>query len=221
MCINCFTPSSHAGTEPHKGLGSIWIVLLTLTLSNAVTTALDIDYFPKREWEYSWILKQTLFPSRSWCTDTSELSGKKHIGSDSKCSRWGWSFPLCRVVLHQTITVWSLHLKPPHIHRQMTRTPGSVAFWLSPWCYCKFLGFFPEESEKHLWNLRVLWDGKGISSLIAGWTSPCYFLKHILRNCVLWGLGLKSCMYCCRQLMLQLSIQLFGHCGVYDNATKC
>lgn len=162
-----------------------------------------------------------LFPSRSWCTDISELSGKKHIGSDSKCSRWGWSFPLCRLVLHRTITVWSLHLKPPHTHRQMTRTLGSAAFWLSPWCYCKFLGFFPEESEKHLWNLRVLWDGKGISSLIAGWTSPCYFLKHILRNCVLWGLGLKSCTYCCRQLMLQLSIQLSGHCGVYDNARKC
>lgn len=184
MCKNYCTASSRAGSESHRGLRSICIVLLTLTLSNAVTGALDIDYFPKREWEYSWILKQTLFPLIFWCRDTSELSGKKYIGSDRKCSRWGWNFPLCRLVLHQTNTVWSLCLKPPHIHRQMTRTLGSVAFWLSPWCYCKCLGFFQVESKRHLWNLRVLWDEKNISSLLAGSRSPFYFLKYILRSCV-------------------------------------
>lgn len=101
-----------------------------------------------------------LFFARSLCRDSSELSGKKCTDSDGKCSRWGWSFPLCRLAPHQTITVWPVCLKPPPIHRRMTRTPGSAAFCLFPWCYCKFLGFFPVESEKHLWNLRVLWDEK-------------------------------------------------------------
>ena len=86
--------------ESHGGLGCIWAVFLTLplspetgALSSAVIIALDIDYLPKREWEYIWILKQALFPPSCWCADTSDLSGKKYISSDRERSRRGWSFP--------------------------------------------------------------------------------------------------------------------------------
>lgn len=128
--------------------------------------------------------------------------------------------PQSRLALHQAITVQSLCLKLPHMHKQMPRTLGSAAFWFSPQCYCNFLGFFPMESKKHLWNPRLLRDEKSNSPLIAGWRSSRGFLKHTLRNCVLWGLGLKSCIYCCRRLVPQLSLQLFGHCGMYDNGSQ-
>lgn len=220
MCTNCCTASSHAGTGSHRGLSSIWIVLLTLTLSNAVTAALDIDYDVKREWECSWIFNQTLFPSRSLCRDTSELSGKKCTDSDGKCSRWGWSFHLCRLALHQTITVWTLCLKPPPIHSKWQEHRDQWLFVFFPDAIASFLG-------SSQWKVKSIYETSEFSGMrkyfhpYCRLKVSCYFLKYILRNCVLRGLGFKPCMYCFRQLMPQVSFQYFGHHGVYDNVTKC
>lgn len=93
-------------------------------------------------------------------------------------------------------------------------------FGFLPDAIASFLGSSQRKAKSICETLEFSGMGKVFPPLLQA-EHLRYFLKHILRNCVLWGLSLKSCMYCCRQLMLQLSIQLSGHCGVYDNATKC
>lgn len=91
--------------------------------------------------------------------------------------------------------------------------------------------FFPDATASFLgssqWKVKSIYETSEFSGMrkyfhpYCRLKVSCYFLKYILRNCVLRGLGLKPCMYCSRQLMPQVSFQYFGHRGVHDNVTKC
>lgn len=140
MCANCCSASSHAGTESHRGLR---IVLLTLTLNNAALQHLILITFQRGSGSTAGFWSKLFFP-QDFDRDTSELSGKKYLGSDSKCSRWGWSF--LPAPNHHSLDPVS----EATTHSQ-TRTPGSVVFVFLPDAIASFLG-----SSK--WKVRSIYE---------------------------------------------------------------